>query len=54
MKLPLFIVFIYVFIHFRIWTRNPRATDPAKVPDRCGSGSTTLAATAQLLLKGKS
>jgi hypothetical protein len=41
-------VFVYVSIHFRIWTRirirNPRVTDPdpAKVPDPCGSGSTTL------------
>jgi hypothetical protein len=41
-------VFVNVFIHFRIWTRirirNPRVTDPdpAKVPDPCGSGSTTL------------
>jgi hypothetical protein len=49
MKLTLFlIVFVYVHIHFRIWTRirNPRGTDPvpdpAKVPDPCGSGSTTL------------
>jgi hypothetical protein len=50
-KLPLFwMVFVYVHIHFRIWTRIqiPRATDPvpdsdpAKVPDPCGSGSTTL------------
>jgi hypothetical protein len=49
MKLPLFLmVFVNVYIHFRIWTRirirNPRVTDPdpAKVPDPCGSGSTTL------------
>jgi hypothetical protein len=47
MKLPLFwMVFVNVYIHFRIWTqiRNPRVTDtdPAKVPDPCGSGSTTL------------
>jgi hypothetical protein len=50
MKLPLFMVFVYAHIHFRIWTRirirNPRVTDPvsdpAKVPDPCGSGSTTL------------
>jgi hypothetical protein len=51
MKLPFFwMVFVYVHIHFRIWTRirNPRVTDPvpdpAKVPDPCGSGSgsTTL------------
>jgi hypothetical protein len=41
-------VFVNVYIHFRIWTRirirNPRVTDPdlAKVPDPCGSGSTTL------------
>jgi hypothetical protein len=49
MELPLFLmVFVDVSIHFRIWTRirirNPRVTDPdpAKVPDPCGSGSTTL------------
>jgi hypothetical protein len=47
MKLPLFLmVFVNVYIHFRISTRirNPRVTDPdpAKVPDPCGSGSTTL------------
>jgi hypothetical protein len=49
MKLPLFLMgFVYVYIHFRIWTRirirNPRVTDPdpTKVPDPCGSGSTTL------------
>jgi hypothetical protein len=46
MKLPLFMVFCNVHIHFRIWTRirNPLVTDPdpAKVPDPCGSGSTTL------------
>jgi hypothetical protein len=47
MKLPLFWM-VFVYIHFRIWTRiwirNPRVTDPdqAKVPDPCGSGSTTL------------
>jgi hypothetical protein len=39
-------VFVNVYIHFRILTRirNPRVTDPdpAKVPDPCGSGSTTL------------
>jgi hypothetical protein len=40
-------VFLTVYIHFRIWTqsriRNPRVTDPdpAKVPDPCGYGSTT-------------
>jgi hypothetical protein len=50
MKLPPFlIVFVNVYIHFRIWTRirNPRVTDPdpAKVPDPCGSGSTTLGKT---------
>jgi hypothetical protein len=43
-KLPLFMVFGNVYIHFRIWARirirNPRVTDPdlAKVPDPCGSG----------------
>jgi hypothetical protein len=45
MKLPLFLmVFVNVHIHFRIWIRirNPRVTDPAKVPYPCGSGSTTL------------
>jgi hypothetical protein len=49
MKLLLFLmVFVNVFINFRIWTRirirNPRVTDPAKVPDPQGSvsGSTTL------------
>jgi hypothetical protein len=46
MKLLLFMVFANVYFHFRIWTRirNPRVTnlDPAKVPDPCGSGSTTL------------
>jgi hypothetical protein len=46
-KLPLYIIFVDVYIHFRIWIRirNPRVTDPdpAKVPDPCrsGSGSTT-------------
>jgi hypothetical protein len=39
-------VIVYFYNHFRIWTRirNPRVTDPdpAKVPDPCGSGSTTL------------
>jgi hypothetical protein len=39
-------VFVYVYIHFWIWTRirNPGVTDPdpAKVSDTCGSGSTTL------------
>jgi hypothetical protein len=45
MKLPLFLIgFVNVHIHFRIWIRNPRVTDPAKVPDPCGSGSTTLEA----------
>jgi hypothetical protein len=47
MKLPLFLmVFVNVYIHFRIWIRirNSRVTDLdlAKVPDPCGSGSTTL------------
>jgi hypothetical protein len=47
MKLLLFLmVFVNVYILFRIWTRirNPRVTDPdpKKVPDPCGSGSTTL------------
>jgi hypothetical protein len=47
MKLPPFLmVFVDVYIHFRIWTRirNPRVTDPGptKVTDPCGSGSTTL------------
>jgi hypothetical protein len=47
MKLPLFLmVFLTVYIHFRIRTRirNPQVTDsdPAKVPDPCGSGSTKL------------
>jgi hypothetical protein len=44
-KLPLFLmVFVNVYIHFRIWTRirNSRVSDPAKVPDPSGSGSTTL------------
>jgi hypothetical protein len=54
MKLPLFLmVFVNVSIHFWIWTwiriRNPRVTDPAKVPDPCGSGSTTLLCTTQYL-----
>jgi hypothetical protein len=45
---PFLMVFVSVYIHFRIWIRirNPRVTDtdPAKVPDPCGSGSgsTTL------------
>jgi hypothetical protein len=45
---PFLMVFVNAYIHFRIWTRirirNPRVTDPdpAKVPDPCGSGSTTL------------
>jgi hypothetical protein len=43
---PFFMVFVDVYIYFRIWTRvrNPRVTDPdpAKVPYPCGSGSTTL------------
>jgi hypothetical protein len=44
-------VFVNVYIHFRIWTRirNPRVRDPdpAKVPHPCrsGSGSTTLLST---------
>jgi hypothetical protein len=49
MNLLLFLrVFVYVYIHFRIWTRfrirNPRVTDPdpAKVTDPCVSRSTTL------------
>jgi hypothetical protein len=51
MKLSLFlIVFVNVYIPFLIWTwiRYPRVTDPdphsdpAKVPDPQGSGSTTL------------
>jgi hypothetical protein len=53
MKLLLFMVFVNVYIYFRLWTRirirNPRVTDsdPAKVTDTCGSGfeSTTLAHT---------
>jgi hypothetical protein len=43
---PFLMVFVNVYIYFRIWTRiwNPRVTDPepAKVPDPCRSGSTTL------------
>jgi hypothetical protein len=45
---PFLMGFVNVYIHFWIWTRiriqNPRVTDsdPAKVPDPCGSGSTTL------------
>jgi hypothetical protein len=46
MKFLLFMVFVNVYIYFQIWSRirNPRVTDPstAKVPDQCGSGSTTL------------
>jgi hypothetical protein len=46
MKLPLFMVFVNVYSHFRTWTRirNSRVTDPEKVPDPCGSrsGSITL------------
>jgi hypothetical protein len=46
MKLLLWMVFVNVYIHFRIWARiqNPRVMepDPAKVTDPCGSGSTTL------------
>jgi hypothetical protein len=48
MKLLVYIVFVNVYIHFRILTRirirNPRVMDPdpAKVTDPCGSGSTTL------------
>jgi hypothetical protein len=58
MKLPFFLmVFVNVHIHFRIWTRIPRVTDPvpdpAKVPDPCGSrsgsGSTTLILQATIL-----
>jgi hypothetical protein len=34
---PFLMVFVNVYIHFRIWTRiqiqNLRVTDPAKVPD---------------------
>jgi hypothetical protein len=47
MKLPLFLM-VSVNIHIYFWIctpiRNPRVTDPdpAKVPDPCGSGSTTL------------
>jgi hypothetical protein len=43
---PFLMVFVNVHINFRIWTwiRNPRVTDTAKVPDPCGSGSTTLPA----------
>jgi hypothetical protein len=49
LPVPLFLmVFANFYIHFRLWTRirNPRVTDPdpAKVPDPCGSGSTTLVA----------
>jgi hypothetical protein len=36
MKLPLFLmVFVNVYIHFRIWTRirNPRVTDPDPAKD---------------------
>jgi hypothetical protein len=51
MKVPLFNSFVLpstVYICFLIWTRirNPRVTDaeadPAKVPDPCGAGTTTL------------
>jgi hypothetical protein len=46
MKSLLFIVFVNVYIQFRIWIRirNPRFMDlhPAKVTDPCGSRSTTL------------
>jgi hypothetical protein len=49
MKLLLFwMVFVDVYIHFRIWIRirNPGVTDPdpAKVQDPCGSGSISLLA----------
>jgi hypothetical protein len=50
-EITFFMVFVNVYIHFRIWTRirirNPRVTDPdpAKVPDPCGSGSTALLVT---------
>jgi hypothetical protein len=44
--IPFLMVFRTVYIHFRIRTRirNPRVkdTDLAKVPDPCGSESTTL------------
>jgi hypothetical protein len=42
--LPFLMLFVNVYIHFRILTRirNPLVPDPAKVPDPCGSGSTTL------------
>jgi hypothetical protein len=49
MKLPLFLmVFVNVYTHLKIWTqiriRNPRVTDPAKVPDpdpqHCSEGNT--------------
>jgi hypothetical protein len=45
---PFLMVFVHVYIHFWTWTmiriRNPQVTDPdpSKVPDPCGSGSTTL------------
>jgi hypothetical protein len=44
MKLTLFMVFLTVYIRFRTRIQNPRVTDPdpTKVPDPCGSGSTTL------------
>jgi hypothetical protein len=49
MKLPLFwmvSVNVYIYFQIRSWIRirNPRGKDPdpAKVPDPCGSGSTTL------------
>jgi hypothetical protein len=49
---PFLTVFVDVSIRFRIWIwiRNPRDTDPAKVPDPCGSGSTTLVVTTYFLL----
>jgi hypothetical protein len=47
MKLPLVlmvVVTVYIHIWIWIWIRTPRVTDPdlAKIPDPCGSGSTTL------------
>jgi hypothetical protein len=40
---PFLMVFVNVYIHFRIWTRIriPRVTDPDPA-NPCGSGSTTL------------
>jgi hypothetical protein len=54
---PFLMVFVNVYIHFRIWTwiriRNLRVTDPdpAKVPDPCGSGSTTLIGLIKIAIK---